>query len=53
MSFNRLFENFLSKSIKWLILILEKHECSPSTRMNFRTLIAFDIHKQLYVWFRA
>ena len=53
MSFNRLFENFLSKSIKWLILILEKNECSPSIRMNFGTLIVFDIHKQLHVWFIA
>ena len=48
MSFNRLFEKLPKKSIKWLILILEEHECSSSTRMNSGSLIVFDIHKQLY-----
>ena len=48
MSFNRLFEKSPTKSsFKWSVLIMDKGECRRSTRINFGTFIAFDLHKQL------
>ena len=48
MSFNRLFEKSPTKSsFKWSVLIMDKGECRRSTRINFGTFIAFDLHKRL------